>query len=81
MAKKDENETAFDALQKIIRRDSERDGITPEPTPEPKKNPARVKAGRAGGKKGGPARAESLTPEQRTAIARKAAQARWGNKK
>jgi hypothetical protein len=31
----------------------------------------------AGGKKGGPARAKSLTPEQRRKIAVKAAQARW----
>jgi hypothetical protein len=30
-----------------------------------------------GGKKGGPARARSLTPEQRRQIAEKAARARW----
>lgn len=34
-------------------------------------------ARRAGGLKGGPARAESLTPEQRHDIAKTAAQARW----
>ena len=33
--------------------------------------------GRRGGKIGGPARAKALTPEERTAIARKAAKARW----
>jgi hypothetical protein len=33
------------------------------------------------GKKGGPARAESMTPEKRKAIAQKAAEARWGPKK
>jgi hypothetical protein len=33
--------------------------------------------GRCGGKKGGLARAASLTPEQRTEIAKKAANARW----
>jgi len=33
--------------------------------------------GRLGGKKGGKARAARLTPEQRSDIARKAAQARW----
>jgi hypothetical protein len=42
-----------------------------------KKNPAAVALGRKGGKKGGPARAAKLTPEQRTASARKAVQARW----
>lgn len=36
--------------------------------------------GRAGGRKGGKARAEKLTPEERSAIARKAAAARWGKK-
>jgi hypothetical protein len=38
--------------------------------------PAQVN-GRNGGKKGGPARAAKLTSEQRSEIARKAAQARW----
>lgn len=33
------------------------------------------------GKKGGPARAEALTPEQRSEIAQKASLARWGKKK
>ena len=42
------------------------------------KNPAAVALGRLGGKKGGKARAEKLTPEQRSEIARRAAQARWG---
>lgn len=39
----------------------------------PEKDPAAV----ALGKKGGNARAKSLTPEERKAIAEKAAQARW----
>jgi len=34
--------------------------------------------GRLGGLKGGKARAARLTPERRTEIAKKAAQARWG---
>ncbi len=41
------------------------------------KNPAAVELGRLGGKKGGKARAESMTPEERREVARKAAQARW----
>ena len=44
------------------------------------KNPNAVALGRLGGKKGGKARAEKLTAEQRSEIARKAARARWGNK-
>ena len=32
-----------------------------------------------GGKKGGKARAEKLTPEQRSEIAKKASAKRWGN--
>ena len=41
------------------------------------KNPAAVELGRLGGKKGGKARAQKLTAEQRSEIARKAAKARW----
>ena len=48
--------------------------ITPLPL---EKNQAAVELGRLGGKKGGKARAEALTPEQRSEIARKAAQKRW----
>jgi hypothetical protein len=42
------------------------------------KNPAAVALGKLGGKKGGDARAKKLSPEQRKAIAQKAARARWG---
>ncbi len=41
------------------------------------KNKAAVALGKLGGRKGGLARAKSLTPGQRTAIAKKAANARW----
>lgn len=41
------------------------------------KDPAAVELGRKGGQKGGRVRAEKLTPAQRSAIARNAAQARW----
>ena len=42
------------------------------------KNRAAVSLGRLGGRKGGKARAEALSPERRSEIARKAAQARYG---
>jgi hypothetical protein len=45
--------------------------------PDAGKDPAAVERGRKGGAKGGKARAESLTPEQRSESARKAALARW----
>lgn len=35
------------------------------------------KAGQKGGLKGGKARAKALTPEERSAIAKKAAESRW----
>jgi hypothetical protein len=41
------------------------------------KDPAAVALGRKGGLKGGKARAAKLTPEQRSAAAKKAAAARW----
>lgn len=45
------------------------------------KNQAAVALGRLGGAKGGAARAKVLTPEERSAIARKAALKRWSAKK
>ena len=45
--------------------------------PPPSKSQAAVELGRLGGLKGGKARAESLTPRERSDIARKAAAARW----
>jgi hypothetical protein len=44
--------------------------------PKSPESPAQAN-GRVGGLKGGRARAKKLTPSQRSAIARKAAQARW----
>ncbi len=44
------------------------------------KNRAAVALGRLGGKVGGPARAASLTAKQRSEIAKKGAEARWGAK-
>jgi hypothetical protein len=41
------------------------------------KDPAAVSLGRRGGLKGGRARANALSPSERKAIAKKAAQARW----
>ena len=49
----------------------------PVPVPVPEKNSAAVALGRLGGKKGGDARAAKLSPERRSAIAKKAAAARW----
>jgi len=70
-APKDINQIAFDVVQKAI-------GAKPkEEPPDPEKNPAAVSLGRLGGLKGGVARAKSLTPAQKKAIAKKAAQARW----
>lgn len=41
------------------------------------KNPAAVMLGRLGGLKGGKARAKKLTAQERSAIAKQAAQTRW----
>ncbi|HUG64425.1 MAG TPA: hypothetical protein VMK83_04340 [Gaiellaceae bacterium] len=52
-------------------------GDAPPFDPDAGKDPAAVALGRRGGLKGGKARAASMTPEQRSEAARKAAQARW----
>jgi hypothetical protein len=44
------------------------------------KNPAAVALGKLGASKGGKARAAALSKSERMAIARRAAQARWGKK-
>lgn len=41
---------------------------------------AAAQLGRKGGRKGGKARAERMTPDQRSAAAKKAAKARWAKK-
>lgn len=46
----------------------------------PAKDPAAVELGRKGGLKGGPARAQALSAVERSAIARRAAEARWARK-
>lgn len=52
-------------------------GLTAE---EQGKDPAAVSLGRRGGLKGGKARARSLSPKDRSDIARTAAAARWKKK-
>jgi len=49
-----------------------------QPPADDGKDPAAVALGRKGGLKGGKARAEKMTPEERTEMARKMAAARWG---
>jgi hypothetical protein len=44
------------------------------------KNPAAVALGRLGGLKGGRSRSEKMSPEERSRIARLAAQSRWGKR-
>jgi hypothetical protein len=55
-------------------------GDAPRFDPDAGKDPAAVALGRKGGLKGGKARAESMTPEQRTEAARRAARARWADR-
>jgi hypothetical protein len=52
-------------------------GEAPPFDPDEGKDPAAVALGRKGGLKGGKARAANLTAEERSAAARKAAEARW----
>ncbi len=71
----DPNLTAFAAVQHVIEQTEGKAGTKPKA--ESEKNPAAVALGRLGGLKGGKARAEKLSPRKRTAIAKKAAAARW----
>ncbi len=51
----------------------------PKGDKQPQKDPAAVALGRKGGLKGGRARAERMTPEERSEAARRAARKRWGS--
>ncbi len=64
---RDANQSAFDALQRVLELTGETGG----------KNPLAVALGRLGGLKGGRARADKLTKGERSDSARKAALARW----
>lgn len=78
---KDVNVTAFEILQALTGQPADEEPTKKKKSADPKKNPAAVALGRLGGLKGGKARAESLTPKQRQAIAKKAATSRWKNKR
>lgn len=68
---KDPNETAFRILQEAT-------GEIPKTdAPDPEKNQAAVELGRLGGLKGGKARAAKLSAEERSKIAKQAADKRW----
>lgn len=66
----------------IVADATEEEHPTPDTADEtlPKKDPAAVALGRKGGLKGGKARAEKLTPEERSEIAKRAAEARWAKR-
>ena len=69
MPRKDFSQIAFDVVQQATGE------VVPEPIDDKKK--AAQESGRRGGLKGGSARAATLTPEQRSEIAKKAALTRW----
>lgn len=68
---KDANETAFRILREATGE------IPKSDAPDPAKNQAAVELGRLGGLKGGRARAAKLSAEERSAIAKRAAERRW----
>ncbi len=71
--REDENVAAFNAVARLTGQD--------EPTPDELRRQAAAILGSLGGKKGGPARAKSLSRARRSAIAKKAAKARWKHKR
>ena len=68
-------ETAYRVMQEAVG-EAERT-LPPGDRHEEQKNPEAVKRGAKGGEKGGKARAERLTREDRSEIARRAARIRW----
>jgi hypothetical protein len=56
-------------------------GQVEDAKPASDKNQAAVELGRKGGLVGGKARAASMTPEERSALAKRAATVRWAKRK
>lgn len=77
MSKRPKNMDLNQLAKRIV---DESTGDEPITTPPKEKNQAAVELGKLGGKKGGKARAESLTPQQRSEIAKNAIQTRWKTK-
>ena len=75
-ARRDENQSAFDAVQRVI---AMTEGGTIPLTPEGK-NPLAQALGRLGGLKGGRTRVDRMTKAELKASASKAAKARWARK-
>ena len=76
-AKRDFMQVAREVVEQAI--GEHMDG-TPLEQPIDTRNPNAVALGSIGGKKGGAARAKSLSPAKRSAIAKKAAASRWNKK-
>jgi hypothetical protein len=75
--KRDFMQVAREIVEKAI---GEKMDGSPLDTIEDSRNPHAVALGKIGGKKGGTARANSLSPSRRRAIAKKASCARWKDK-
>ena len=81
--KRDENEAAFEAKQRVIALTEGKDASIPstaraDVTPlRRRKNPAAVALGRKGGRKSAQARMDNIAPEERSRIASHAALERW----
>jgi hypothetical protein len=74
---RDINELASQIVDEATSDDVEAEPQLETVPAEDGKDPAAVALGRRGGLKGGRARAERMTPEERSESARKAAEARW----
>ncbi len=79
MPKRSRKPTDLNALAASIVRDATEE-TAPDAESKTEKDPAAVALGRRGGLKGGKARAARMTPEERSASARRAAAARWRTK-
>jgi len=78
---RDPNQLAYQIMLESTGQAPKFDPMQPQPKlMDPTKNPHAVALGRLGGLKGGTARAAALSPRKRSAIAAKAAKARWGKK-
>ena len=77
-SKPKDHDFATNARRVVEQAIGEKLDCSPLDDPNAGKNPAAVALGKLGGAKGGKARADKLSAAKRSAMARKAARARWG---
>ena len=81
MPKRNSKDEDFATIARRVVEEATGEPLTSDRTVPPSVSKVMAKLGRKGGQIGGKRRLETMTPEQRSQVALKAAQVRWAKKK